>query len=217
MPCSRQTALISRKPFGNRMWLVCQSPVRAVQSAAESSSSVLNHPASTTKASQPRRLANGTRASIAAAFGSPEIGIPAVELHRDRAPGIGPMFAPVIVQTLGRDIEIAVEPPEQHSRQTQSVVPAGGQATTELPIIEAAEYGCAIAGLARPAKPSCRTRISGTNRSRSSYSAPHTAGKQSRSCRPCSPEQSGVAPSLCRICVSCAQAPARQRTSSIGS
>ena len=67
-----------------------------------------------------------------------------MNLHRDREPRIGPVLAPVIVQMLGRDIDVGVEPPEQHSRQTQHVVPAGSQATAELPIIQTAEYGGAV-------------------------------------------------------------------------
>src|ERR1700739_18023 len=50
------------------------------------------------------------------------------------------MPAPVVVQTLGRGIEVTVEPPEQHSRQTQLAVAVRGQATVELPIVEAAKY-----------------------------------------------------------------------------
>ena len=46
------------------------------------------------------------------------------------------MLAPIIVQTLGRGIEVALKAPEQHGRETQGVVPAGRQAIAEQPIIE---------------------------------------------------------------------------------
>src|SRR5215831_7832541 len=63
------------------------------------------------------------------------------------------MLAPVIVQTLGCGIEVAVKTPEQHRRQTQGLISAGRQATLELPIAETTEHCCAIRARLDPQSP----------------------------------------------------------------
>src|SRR5215469_1881455 len=54
------------------------------------------------------------------------------------------MFASVIMQPLGCCVEVPVKPPEQDGRQPQRILSVGAEATAELPIVEPAEYRCAV-------------------------------------------------------------------------